>query len=249
MTVAVYFGSPHVSLRTALGSFSDYSLEAATIGLGILLGWALDEWPVALLLIVGITLVLHRSVLVRQLREQARSDRKTGLLNAEAWADAARAELARGEQLKHSSGLLVLDLDFFKKVNDTHGHLAGDDVLRATAATLQAEVRAGDLVGRFGGEEFVVLLPNIGQAEAVAIAERIRRRVGATAVPLTQGGDGPADITVTVSIGVASHPKDASSLEALMQAADTALYQAKAAGRNRTLLYVAPDEGGLRAVG
>ncbi|HKN51431.1 MAG TPA: GGDEF domain-containing protein [Amycolatopsis sp.] len=225
MTVAVYYGTPHTRVRDALAGPAEYGLEAATIGLGILLAWALADWPVALLLIVGITLVLHRSVLIRQLRLQARSDAKTGLLNSTAWRDAADEELTRaGVAGKHTS-LLMLDLDRFKQINDRHGHLVGDRYLIALADMLRAEVRASDLVGRFGGEEFVVLLPETSSVHAHAIAERIRGNV--------PSGDELPD-PITVSIGLATHPVHGETLDSLLEAADRALYQAKTAGRNRT---------------
>ncbi len=229
ITVAVYLGTPHKRVRDALGAPADYSLEAATIALGILLAWALVDWPVALLLIIGITLVLHRGVLIRQLREQARADPKTGLLNSASWSQDAAAELGRSS---HSTALLMLDLDNFKLINDRHGHLVGDKHLRGVADVLKSEVRATDLVGRFGGEEFVVLLPHTLQDDAMAIAERIRRRIAT--IPIA-GVD-----TVTVSVGVAAHPQHGTTLEEVVSAADRALLAAKTAGRNRTLLFPTP---------
>ena len=103
-------------------------------------------------------LVLHRAVLVHQLAEAARTDLKTGLLNAAAWHTQAERALSRNRRDDSPRGVLVLDLDHFKRVNDTYGHLAGDNVLVAVADALRGEVRDRDLVGRFGGEEFVVLL-------------------------------------------------------------------------------------------
>jgi diguanylate cyclase (GGDEF)-like protein len=226
ITVAVYLGTPHNRVRDALGAPSDYALEAATIALGILLAWALVDWPIALLLIIGITLVLHRSVLIRQLRDKARADPKTGLLNSASWSEDAAAELVRSE---HCTALLMLDLDNFKMINDRHGHLVGDKYLRGVAEVLKSEVRATDLVGRFGGEEFVILLPRTTQHDALAIAERIRRQIATVAV---EGVD-----TVTVSVGVAAHPEHGETLEEVVNAADCALLAAKTAGRNRTLLF------------
>jgi diguanylate cyclase (GGDEF)-like protein len=230
ITVAVYLGTPHKKIRQALGSPADYALEAATIALGILMAWALADWPIALLLIIGITLVLHRSVLIRQLREQARADPKTGLLNSDSWSKDAAAELTRSPMA--CTALLMLDLDNFKSINDRHGHLIGDKHLRGVADVLKSEVRATDLVGRFGGEEFVILLPNTTQHDALAIAERIRRRIATIAI---NGVD-----TVTVSVGVAAHPIHGSTLEEVVNAADSALLAAKTAGRNRTLLFATP---------
>lgn len=215
-----------VADRTAVSV--DYAVEASAIALGIVLAWALVDWPIVLLLIIGITLVMHRTVLIRQLRDQARADPKTGLLNSAAWSNDATARLARGE----SAALLMLDLDNFKSINDRYGHLVGDKHLKGVAEVLRSEVRATDMVGRFGGEEFVILLPGTTQGDAMAIAERIRRRVEGFAVE----GLG----TVTVSVGVAAHPDHGTTLEEVMNAADLALLAAKTAGRNRTLLFAAP---------
>jgi diguanylate cyclase (GGDEF)-like protein len=235
MTVAVYYGASHERVRNALGSRSDYALEAATIALGILLAWALVDWPIALLLIVGITLVLHRNVLIRQLRAQARTDPKTGLLNITSWSEAATAELDRAHHIGITTSLLMLDLDRFKLINDQFGHLAGDKFLQTVADTLRGEVRASDLVGRFGGEEFVVLLPNTSSDHARAIAERIRSRIADAAIPV--GIHSPQRVGQgTVSIGIATSRTHGYSLDDILHGADTALYQAKTAGRNRTHL-------------
>jgi diguanylate cyclase (GGDEF)-like protein len=223
---AIALTAPNPSLRTVLSSPGDYALEGATIALGLLLAWALVDWPIAGALIIGITLVLHRNVLIRQLREKARTDPKTGLLNAAGWSTAVDAELTRAARAHATSGLLVIDLDHFKAFNDAHGHLAGDDILRAVANTISAEVRAYDIVGRFGGEEFVVLLPGTSDSETIHVAERIRRRIAALPLP-------SADDQLTVSIGVAVCPQHAETLDDLLHCADMAMYAAKAAGRNR----------------
>ncbi|MEV6913282.1 GGDEF domain-containing protein [Amycolatopsis sp. NPDC051071] len=228
MTVAVYYGTPHDRLRDALAKPFEYALEAATIALGVVVAWALRDWPMVLLLIVGITLVLHRGVLLRQLKRQARSDAKTGLLNAKAWRDAAADELDRACRAGRHTSLLMLDVDRFKLINDRHGHLIGDRYLAAIAETLRAEVRGTDLVGRFGGEEFVVLLPGTPAVHAHAIAERIRSSIACRADGLPEH--------VTVSIGLADRP-GVTDLDALIAVADRALYEAKNTGRNRTSGY------------
>jgi diguanylate cyclase (GGDEF)-like protein len=184
---------------------------------------------VALVLIIGITLVLHRNVLIRQLREKARTDPKTGLLNAAGWSTAVDAELARAARANLPCGLLVIDLDHFKAFNDAYGHLAGDDILRAVANTISAEVRAYDIVGRFGGEEFVVLLPATTDTETVHVAERIRARIAALPLP-------SPDDQLTVSIGVSVFPQHCENLDGLLHTADMAMYAAKAAGRDRVHL-------------
>ena len=227
--VAIVMSLPTPRLRSVLTVPGDLALETATVALGILLAWALVDWPIAMVLIIGVMLVLHRNVLIRQLREKARTDPKTGLLNAAGWSTAVDAELARAARSQLPSGLLVIDLDHFKLFNDAYGHLAGDDILRAVARTISAEVRAYDIVGRFGGEEFVVLLPGTTDAETVHVAERIRSRIAALPLP-------SPDDQLTVSIGVASFPQHAETLDELLHSADMAMYAAKAAGRDRVHL-------------
>jgi diguanylate cyclase (GGDEF)-like protein len=122
----------------------------------------------------------------------------------------------------------IVDLDRFKTVNDTHGHAVGDAVLRHTAAALRLELRSYDFIGRYGGEEFLILLPGCDGPQAVVIANRLCEKVAATAV---HAGD--ADVPVTVSIGLASTADVGLDSTALFGAADTALYRAKAEGRNR----------------
>ncbi|ALG05866.1 hypothetical protein AOZ06_02070 [Kibdelosporangium phytohabitans] len=203
----------------------DYAHEAASVGLGVLAAWALTAWPPAILLIIGVTLVLHRSVLIRQLRETARSDGKTGLLKPDAWHSAASTALGRDA----NASLLMIDVDHFKRVNDQHGHLVGDTVLRTVAQTLKAEVRAGDLVGRYGGDEFVVFLSDTTGADAMAMAERIRRSVVRTV--------SQSIVDISVSIGVAA--RGGHNLDDLLHAADVALYEAKGGGRNRSAMSTA----------
>jgi diguanylate cyclase (GGDEF)-like protein len=127
--------------------------------------------------------------------------------------------------------LLLVDIDHFKRVNDLHGHLAGDDVLRAIAAALRQQLGDSDVLGRYGGEEFVVLVPGAEPAGACAVAERLRDRVGAQTV---HTGDGR--LNVTVSVGVAVLPGHGGELFELLASADLALYRAKRLGRNRVCL-------------
>jgi diguanylate cyclase (GGDEF)-like protein len=125
--------------------------------------------------------------------------------------------------------MLLVDLDHFKLVNDTYGHLAGDDVLLAVATILQRAVRSVDLVARYGGEEFVIVLPETGKQGAIAFAERVRDRLAANSFTIS----GRQDIRVTASIGVATYPSPGlDSVEDLFRAADSALYRAKGSGRN-----------------
>jgi diguanylate cyclase (GGDEF)-like protein len=223
-------------------------LEFATLSMGALAAGAMGALgPAYAVLVLPPLIVLHRTVLVRQLEEAASVDGKTGLLNAAAWHVRAVRALRRAERTDGRAGLLVLDLDHFKLVNDQYGHLVGDHVLAAVAAAVRDEVRDDDLVGRFGGEEFVVLLPSTdtedGRIAAVAVAERIRRRVADIQVEVPDSRGSVVVDNLTVSIGGASFPADGADLGQLLEVADTAMYAAKRAGRNtvRMGLHAVPS--------
>jgi diguanylate cyclase (GGDEF)-like protein len=221
------------SWRDLAGSAADNLLELAALLLGGCVALLMLSGPALAIVMIIPAVALHRSVLVQQLERAARTDPKTGLLNAPAWHTQAELQLLRAQQQPGSTlGLLMLDLDLFKQVNDTHGHLAGDAVLRAVAQLLDDTVRRGDQVGRFGGEEFAVLLPQItGSAEARAVAERIRIRIAGLSVSV---GPDQSVTGLSVSIGVAVYPSvSEDSLDGLLAAADAALYSAKRAGRDR----------------
>jgi diguanylate cyclase (GGDEF)-like protein len=144
-------------------------------------------------------------------------------------------EITRAFRARTPLAVAIADLDHFKAINDTHGHLAGDRVLRAVADLVKAQMRAYDVAGRFGGEEFAVLLPHTRASQARQIAERIREQISQLAIPL----DGPASaapLRITTSVGVAVTDQTNRSLDELLAAADHALYQAKGSGRNRVVL-------------
>jgi diguanylate cyclase (GGDEF)-like protein len=168
--------------------------------------------------------VLHRSSLVRQLQTAATTDDRTGLLNAGAWHELASQQLARCVRANSPAALLLIDLDYFKSVNDTYGHLAGDAVLSMVGQALKHELRGHDAVGRYGGEEFAVLLTEVDATSAVDIADRVRACIAGI-----RPGDG---IRVTASIGLAPR-RSSGTLNDLLANADAALYRAKAAGRDR----------------
>jgi diguanylate cyclase (GGDEF)-like protein len=242
--IAVSTAKP--DLAAAFGDWESNVLEIASLSLGALTALALLINPWLVLFVLPPVLVLHRAVLVRQLAEAARTDLKTGLLNAAAWHSQAERALDRSRHDNAPRGVLVLDLDHFKKVNDTYGHLAGDKVLAAVADALRGEVRDRDLVGRFGGEEFVVLLVGLdGDHDPVAahaVAERIRRRIETLQV-CVETGDSRGRVRIdglTVSIGGATFPGDGNELIQLIEGADTAMYAAKRAGRNTVRMGVDP---------
>jgi two-component system, cell cycle response regulator len=172
------------------------------------------------------------SQLEKALAEQERlavTDGLTGLHNRRFFEEMLRYETERSVRTGPHLGLIVIDVDHFKSVNDAHGHQAGDDVLRSIAGRLDAAVRRRDVVARYGGEEFVVILPDADAEVLLELAERCRRIIADRPFPLPGG---PA-LPVTVSLGVAGLPDHAGTAQELVRAADRALYLAKAAGRNR----------------
>ncbi len=162
-----------------------------------------------------------------ELRVRATHDSMTGLLNREAILDVLKNELARTARAGTLS-IILGDIDHFKRVNDTHGHPAGDLVLQEAARRMQAAVRTYDSVGRYGGEEFLIVSPGCGVSEAVEQANRVRMRTADEPIVVPGGS-----VAVTISLGVAATASDANQMSDLLRAADQALYAAKNNGRNR----------------
>ena len=196
----------------------------------------------ALVALCGLPLVIwqQRSVRHNQLATAARVDHKTGLLNDPTWRSEAADQVARAAASSTPVAVGILDVDHFKRVNDTFGHLVGDNVLEAVAAATRAMLREYDLVGRIGGEEFAFVL-TCGPAQAVEVAERVRQAIPAIAIPEASSG-GPKPSGVTVSIGVAATEQVTWSLEEFLIHADRALYTAKGNGRNRVFVITADPQ-------
>jgi diguanylate cyclase (GGDEF)-like protein/PAS domain S-box-containing protein len=177
----------------------------------------------------GIVLdISDRKELETELEELATRDPLTGLFNRREMSKVLEEELERARRYQRPMALLWIDFDHFKDVNDTFGHAAGDSVLRSVSRLLLGSVRSVDSVGRFGGEEFVIVLPEMDLDEARDTAERLRRKVAEAAQPL---GDGKT-VPLTISVGVAVFPEHAQNAAALCAAADKAMYLAKDRGRN-----------------
>lgn len=235
--VTVVVAGSGVRGRGLLGSSDDNLIEAATLCLGGLVALAATYQPWLAILAVAPMFTLQRGALMRELEAAATTDAKTGLLNAVAWEHLAERELARARRDRYPLGVLLVDIDRFKKVNDDFGHLVGDHVLRRIGKAIAAEVREYDGVGRFGGEEFVVLLPEVDAIESMVIAERIRVRIARLRVSeFVDEVNSSRDLELSVSIGVTSSTFGGEEVSDLLRAADLALYRAKAEGRNRVVL-------------
>jgi diguanylate cyclase (GGDEF)-like protein len=222
--------------------YNDLAEQAAGTLLAVLIA-ATGSWPVAALAL-PLVVLLQRSLRHAQLTDAARLDAKTGLLNAAAWQREARAELSRSCTDCCAMTLAILDIDHFKQVNDSYGHLTGDDILVALADLLRRQLRECDVVGRFGGEEFTILFPRTGAFAAAAIADRLRGTIAAMAFA-GRGSPQPAgEVRITVSVGLTTTSGPGTDLDDLIVTADAALYRAKADGRNK--ICSLPESPSLR---
>lgn len=227
--------NPDRPARKALGHASDQLMIAGAVGLatGIAVVMATRPWWTPLLIVT--VLALHTGLLLPQFRDASRTDAKTGLFEPTFWAELTSDELDRARRLNGTLGVLLLDLDHFKRVNDGYGHLAGDMVLRAVADSLKHSVRGHDMVGRYGGEEFAIVLPGLGIDDVRAAAERVRTAIGALSVTVPDlDGDTRVIRGLTASVGAAVFPDHGADRTSLLLAADAALYDAKTAGRDCT---------------
>lgn len=168
----------------------------------------------------------------RELMELATIDGLTGVLNRREFNRRLTQELERSRRGNYSVSLLMIDIDHFKKLNDTYGHQSGDDALRHVSWLIRREVRPGDLPARYGGEEFAVILPHADTEDAFVVAERLRNLIASEKVPISEG----QTLQITASLGCATFPLHAQNEEALLGRADAALYQAKRSGRNRVCI-------------
>ncbi|WP_051511834.1 GGDEF domain-containing response regulator [Skermanella stibiiresistens] len=186
------------------------------------------DGPIVTAMIRGIT---ERKRAEARLVLLATTDPLTGIANRRHLLDLAERELARLWRYGTPFSLIMMDVDHFKRINDTHGHAMGDEALRRLAAVCAETLRQSDLLGRMGGEEFAILLPEAGEVEAMAVAERVRLRASRLRVA---SGDG-AELRLTVSLGIAECRRDDLRIEQPLARADLALYQAKASGRDRVV--------------
>ena len=207
--------------------------------LGVLITIVVAVNPVLAIFAVPTVLLVRRFMMHGQLLAQSRIDTKTGLLNASTWEQEAATEIARAVRTGIPLALALVDIDHFKLVNDTYGHLVGDKALRAVTDTLQSQLRAYDVAGRFGGEEFVILLPHAREVDALAVAERLRVHIASLVIPVDDSDASGPFVKVTISVGVAALDRSRRELTDMLNAADAALYHAKETGRNKTHMVTA----------
>jgi diguanylate cyclase (GGDEF)-like protein len=224
LLTGMWLNSRGASFRALLPDRVSVGYELAMLVLGVAVAQVLLHRPLLTPVLLILIAYLHRSSVVTALQHAARTDAKTGLLNVPAWSERAEASLSRGARAGRPVTVMLIDIDHFKSLNDTHGHLVGDRVLVAIAAVLRRELRGHDALGRFGGDEFVAACEDLDPAAAEQVGERMRAAVAG----LRAGGGLP----VSVSIGIASQTDDPCDLADLLGRADAALYCAKAAGRD-----------------
>jgi len=230
--IAVKGSAPTTRLRPLILGHETLHNWIAELSLGVLVAFAAARSIFVLFYALPLVILLQRSLRHAQLVNASRMDSKTGLLNAATWQREAAREVSRAARKHTPVAVAMLDIDHFKKVNDTYGHLTGDAVLAAIAAAARALLREYDIIGRFGGEEFAILLPQTSTAEATQVTERLRARIPRIAIP-GGGPVSPMPSGITVSIGVAAAANPRHDLVDLLATADHALYQAKNSGRNR----------------
>ena len=203
--------------------------------LGILWIWGKDlskaDLPIMSIFAKQVGVSLERARLFQEVQSLAHTDPLTGLQNRRSLFELGRVEFARAQRMNRPFCCMMLDVDHFKQVNDTYGHPVGDQVLRVFADRCKISVREMDMIGRYGGEELIVLLPETDRETAMQVAERLRAAVAATPIKILD-----AEIAVTVSIGVATQDENTNQLETLIARADQAMYIAKHRGRNQVAI-------------
>src|SRR6204780_1903388 len=225
--------NPSASLRQTQFAREPIYNDTAEIGIGVLVTYSVAGNPLLVLAALPVVTLLQRSLRHAQLVTDSRADSKTGLLNAATWEREAIMEVTRAVRTSSPLAIALLDIDKFKVINDTYGHLVGDQVLKEIARTLNSMLREYDVAGRFGGEEFSLLLPQTRAVDAFRIAERVRANIAGLRI-IAPGASGGERVHVTVSIGVAALDSGSKREYAeLMAAADAALYRAKAGGRDQ----------------
>ncbi len=239
---AIKLSDPAVRLADLALNREALQADFAEFDLSLLITVVVAVSPVLAIAAVPTVLLARRFIMHAQLLAQSRIDTKTGLLNASTWEREAEIEIARSVRMRIPLAVALVDIDHFKAVNDTYGHLIGDKALRAVTDSLRSQLRGYDLAGRFGGEEFAVLLPQAREQDALNVAERLRSHIAGLSVPVDDEDESAGCVTLTISVGVASLDGESRELTDLLAAADAALYHAKETGRNKTHVISASSQ-------
>jgi len=247
---AIKGADPAVRIRDMILARESVQNDATELCVAVLVTLGIAVTPLTIVFAFPFVTLLQRSFRHVHLVNASRVDSKTGLLNAGTWEREAASEVARAVRTHTPLAVALIDIDHFKAVNDSFGHLAGDKALREVARTLTIFLREYDLVGRFGGEEFALLLPKAKAVDAYRIAERIRAHI--SAMPIDVHDDpGAEPVRLSISIGVAAlgarwDSGTGGQLTDLLAAADAALYQAKQNGRDMVCVITENTTFGLR---
>jgi diguanylate cyclase (GGDEF)-like protein len=241
---AIKLSDPSVGLSELARDREALQADFAEFDLSLLITVVIAVNPVLAVAAVPTVLLARRFIMHAQLLAASRIDTKTGLLNAATWEREAEIEVTRAVRMSIPLAVALVDIDHFKVVNDTYGHLAGDKALRAVTDALRSQLRGSDMAGRFGGEEFVLLLPQAREQDALTVAERLRSHIASMSIPVDDNDETSGHIRLTISVGVASLDGESRELTDLLAAADAALYHAKETGRNKTHIVSA----GLRTL-
>jgi diguanylate cyclase (GGDEF)-like protein len=232
---AIKLTDPSVRIRDLELNREALQADFAEFDLSVLITVVIAVNPVLAVAAVPTVLLARRFIMHAQLLAASRIDTKTGLLNAATWEREAEVEVTRAVRLHIPLAVALVDIDHFKVVNDTYGHLAGDKALRAVTDAMRSQLRGSDMAGRFGGEEFVLLLPQAREQDALNVAERLRTHIASLSIPVDDDDETSPRIRLTISVGVASvDGGESRELTDLLAAADSALYHAKETGRNKT---------------
>ena len=224
------------------GVVSAESLETdlALMGVGASTAVFWSIQPLLIVLQIMPLFLFYRALSVPRLEDEAYHDAKTGLLSARRFIEILEDHVSALARDPRPTTVIMADLDFFRDVNETLGHLAGDEVLRGVADVLRETLRQTDFVGRFGGEEFVALLPDTNAAGGLRAAERLRAAVEAAAIGVSARAE---PVRVTLSLGVASFPEPCPDAHALLHMADLAVYRSKHSGRNKASMALSHERG------
>ncbi len=239
VVIAIKLSDPASRVRDLIGSRESITSDLLELSLAVSLTLVVRINPILMALALPSVVLCKRSIMRAQLISHARIDDKTGLLNAGTWQREAEAEFFRAQRGRIPLALAMVDIDHFKDIDDTAGQIVHDQLVRDIAGMLRDQLPDYDLIGRFGTEEFAILLPQTGRDEAQRISERLRDYIAAEPIAIESGSQEGFVFRLTVSIGVAVLNESRRALGELIGAADSALGQAQSTGWNK--VYVLPD--------